>query len=90
VADIFSGVAGKFSRSWGLAVGRKEAENERETTKENGRKGMRRRQREREREREREYEEETEGRIARRRVVTRRKGRGRSGRRCLCLEFITQ
>lgn len=41
-------------------------------------------------ERKREYEEETEGRIARRRVVTRRKGRGRSGRRCLCLEFITQ
>lgn len=40
--------------------------------------------------RKREYEEETEGRIAWRRVVTRRKGRGRSGRRCLCLEFITQ
>lgn len=41
-------------------------------------------------ERKREYEEETEGWSARRRVVTRRKGRERSGRRCLCLEFITQ
>ena len=39
-------------------------------------------------ERKREYEEESWR--ARRRVVTRRKGRGRSGRRCLCLEFITQ
>jgi hypothetical protein len=44
VADIFSGMAGKFSRSWGLAASRKEAENERETTKENGRKGMRERE----------------------------------------------
>jgi len=43
---------------------------------------------ERDDERKREYEEE--GWKAQRRVVTRRKGRGRSGRRCLCLEFITQ
>lgn len=37
MADIFSGVAGKFSRSWGVCESGKEAENERETMKENRR-----------------------------------------------------
>lgn len=72
-------------RGRGTRESGKEVENERETMKENGRKRMRGGGGS---ERKREYEEE--GRRARRRVVTRRKGRGRSGRRCLCLEFITQ